>query len=104
MWPAFILIAVLIFYGSVFPFNFHPVSINSELFAAFIESWQVPSSHVDVFANVALFVPLAGVGMLASPRFVGGVNIALIGGIGLAVAVVSQFSQFYVPARNTKQQ
>lgn len=99
MWLAFIIFAVLIFYGSVFPFNFHLVPINGDLFTAFFESWQVRSSPTDMFGNVALFVPLGGVGMLAFPRLSSWSKVVLVGVSGFSVAVISQFAQYYVPAR-----
>lgn len=99
MWLALILTAVFIFYGSVYPFDFHQVQLNKDLFEAFLQSWRVRSSRGDVFGNIVLFVPFGGIGMLAGWRLTGWTKVALIGVGGLLLALISQFAQFYVPAR-----
>lgn len=99
MWFAFIIIAVLIFYGSVFPFHFHALSIDGNLIATFFESWRIHSSLTDIFGNVALFAPLSATGMLAFPKLSYWNRIALVSLSGLALALVSQLAQYYVPAR-----
>lgn len=99
MWLAFILTVAFIFYGSVYPFDFQSVSLNSGLFEAFLDSWRVRSPRGDAFGNVALFLPLGGIGILAFPRITGWIRVTLVGACGLVVATGSQFAQFYVPSR-----
>jgi glycopeptide antibiotics resistance protein len=99
MWLALVIIVVIIFYGSLFPFNFHHLTLNGELLASFLETGGVQSSLSDVFVNITLFVPLAVIGMLAFPRLASWQKAALVVAIGLMVSVLSQLSQYYVPAR-----
>ena len=99
MWLAFIITVVFIFYGSVYPFNFHYVPLNLDLFEAFLESWQIKSSRGDAFGNVVLFIPFGAMGMLAYPRFASWKRAALVAIAGVSVAVISQLAQYYVPAR-----
>ena len=59
------LVACLITYGSLYPFEFSQDGVNQAAIDAFLASWSVPSSRGDILGNVVLFIPLGLIGMLA---------------------------------------
>ncbi|MHC4225739.1 MAG: VanZ family protein [Planctomycetota bacterium] len=90
--PLFLLVAGLITYGSLFPFEFHPAE---EIWERLLQSWGERTSRGDLLSNIVLFVPLGYLGMLALQRPRGRVAratvvllLSALFGVGLQVAQV----------------
>ena len=92
----FFIVALLIVYGSLYPFNFHPAPPGA--WRAFLATWDVLTNRGDVLSNVLLFVPFGYLGMLALGRRAWLVVSALV----LATAV--QVLQVYLPGRDANLQ
>ncbi len=95
-----IIVTVIIAYGSLFPFDFQTNDLNWVTFDLFLRSWQARSSWGDLLGNIILFVPFGIAGMLSTRnlRFVS-LNIFLVLASGLILAVCLQFAQLYLPGR-----
>ena len=95
-----IIVTVIITYGSLFPFDFQTNDLNWATFDLFIRSWQARSSWGDLLGNIILFVPFGIAGMLSTRtlRFVS-LNVLLVLVSGLILAVGLQFAQLYLPGR-----
>lgn len=95
-----IVVTVIIVYGSLFPFNFQAHDLNWATFNLFLQSWHDRSSWGDLLSNIALFVPFGAAGMLSTRnlRFPL-LNVLLVFTGGLILAVVLQFAQLYLPGR-----
>jgi VanZ family protein len=66
-----VLWVVLIFYGSLFPWQFHARSLPGDLLAAIVQSWPRQLERFvirDAFVNVALYLPLGLFGWMALQR------------------------------------
>ncbi len=100
MTAIWIIITVIIAYGSLFPFDFQTNDLNWATFDLFLRSWQARSSWGDLLGNIILFVPFGIAGMLSTRnlRFVS-LNIFLVLASGLILAVCLQFAQLYLPGR-----
>ncbi|MHC4341096.1 MAG: VanZ family protein, partial [Planctomycetota bacterium] len=61
----FLLVAGLITYGSLFPFEFHPAE---EIWERLLQSWGERTSRGDLLSNIVLYVPFGYLGMLALQR------------------------------------
>ncbi len=95
-----IIVTVIIAYGSLFPFDFQTNDLNWVTFDLFLRSWQTRSSWGDLLGNIILFVPFGVAGMLSTRnlRFVS-LNVLLVLASGLILAVGLQFAQLYLPGR-----
>jgi len=95
-----IVVTVIIVYGSLFPFNFQAQDLNWTIFDLFLQSWDDRSSWGDLLSNIALFVPFGVAGMLSTRnlRFPL-LNVLLVLASGLILAVGLQFAQLYLPGR-----
>ncbi|MEE9222502.1 MAG: VanZ family protein [Nitrosomonadaceae bacterium] len=100
MTAIWIIITIIIAYGSLFPFDFQAYDLNWATFDLFLRSWQARSSWGDLLGNIILFVPFGIVGMLSTRtlRFVS-LNVLLVLVSGLILAVGLQFAQLYLPGR-----
>jgi len=100
MTAIWIIVTVIIAYGSLFPFDFQTNDLNWATFDLFLRSWQARSSWGDLLGNIILFVPFGIAGMLSTRnlRFVS-LNILLVLASGLILAVCLQFAQLYLPGR-----
>jgi VanZ family protein len=94
------IVTVLIVYGSLFPFNFQAYDLNWVTFNLFLQSWHDRTSWGDLLSNIALFVPFGVAGMLSTRnlRFAY-LNVLLVLASGLILAVGLQFVQLYLPGR-----
>ena len=94
------IVTVLIVYGSLFPFNFQAYDLNWVTFNLFLQSWHDRTSWGDLLSNIALFVPFGVAGMLSTRnlRFAS-LNVLLVLASGLILAVGLQFVQLYLPGR-----
>jgi VanZ family protein len=95
-----IIVTVIITYGSLFPFNFQTNDLNWATFDLFIRSWQARTSWGDLLGNIILFIPFGIAGILSTRnlRFVS-LNVLLVWASGLVLAVGLQFAQLYLPGR-----
>ncbi|MFB3080207.1 MAG: VanZ family protein, partial [Nitrosomonadaceae bacterium] len=100
MTAIWIIITIIIAYGSLFPFDFQTYDLNWATFDLFLRSWQARSSWGDLLGNIILFVPFGIAGMLSTRtlRFVS-LNVLLVLVSGLILAVGLQFAQLYLPGR-----
>jgi VanZ family protein len=95
-----IIVTVIITYGSLFPFDFQTNDLNWATFDLFIRSWQARSSWGDLLGNIILFIPFGIAGILSTRnlRFVS-LSVLLVLASGLILAVGLQFAQLYLPWR-----
>jgi VanZ family protein len=95
-----IIVTVIITYGSLFPFDFQTNDLNWATFDLFIRSWQARTSWGDLLGNIILFIPFGIAGILSTRnlRFVS-LNVLLVLASGLVLAVGLQFAQLYLPGR-----
>jgi VanZ family protein len=95
-----LLLALLIAYGSLYPFHYAaPASFNGA-WTAFIDNRHLWTSVGDEVGNVALFIPLGGAAAVAVQpgRYRTIALVALFAGCVL-LAVVTQILQIYFPPR-----
>lgn len=93
------LIGFLIFYGSLYPFNFTPAPPGA--LARLFSNWQLFTSRGDLLGNIGLFVPWGIAGMLAVPNtrtLLKTGALTFLG--GLTVALVAQIAQIWVSTRD----
>jgi len=95
-----IVVTVIIVYGSLFPFNFQAHDLNWVIFDLFLQSWRDRTSWGDLLSNIALFVPFGVAGILSTRnlRF-SFLKVLLVFASGLILAVGLQFTQIYLPER-----
>ncbi|HRP94617.1 MAG TPA: VanZ family protein [Rhodocyclaceae bacterium] len=95
-----ILIAVLISYGSIYPFEFAARELSTQQFVAFLTALYGPTSLGNVIANIVLFVPYGFIAPLAlRGRSSGWWELPLIAALGLVLAVALQIVQLWIPGR-----
>lgn len=103
----FLLVALLIAYGSAYPFVVDLDRAGAVEWRAFLGSWRAPSGLGDILGNIALFVPFGYLGLLAfmeagrRGRPAWGAVLA-IGLLGLFEAVGLQIVQLVLPSREAK--
>jgi VanZ family protein len=100
MTAIWVIVIVIITYGSLFPFDFQTNDLNWATFDLFIRSWQARSSWGDLLGNIILFIPFGIAGILSTRnlRFVS-LSVLLVLASGLVLAVGLQFAQLYLPGR-----
>ena len=92
-------IAILIIYGSLYPFRFHRSSSNNSI-RELIGTWRIPTSRGDFLANLLLYFPFGLFLVLAfrvPPKFA---RIALVIAVGFALSVSLEWAQFYDEGRD----
>lgn len=95
------LVACLITYGSLYPFEFLDATLDQATIDTFLASWTAPSSRGDILGNIVLFIPFGLLGQLALPPR--GSRIArflMLLMLGFVLAAGVQVAQLYVPARS----
>lgn len=97
-WALWIAAAILIGYGSLFPFGFTAESAGAR-FEQLFSDWTLFTSKGDVLGNVALFVPLGfATAWIASRK---GHAFALgLAVLGIAIAFALQMLQVFLPTRS----
>ncbi|MHC4930756.1 MAG: VanZ family protein, partial [Planctomycetota bacterium] len=94
----FLLVAGLITYGSLFPFEFRPAA---DTWGPLLRSWGTHSSRADLLSNILLFMPFGYLGMLAIGRSRGRIARAVVVLIlALLLGVGLQAAQVHVAGRN----
>lgn len=95
------LVAGLITYGSLYPFEFSQAGVDQAAIDAFLASWTAPSSRGDILGNIVLFIPFGLLGMLAlPPRDSRIARFLLLLVLGFVLAAGVQVIQLYVPTRS----
>lgn len=97
----FFIIAFLIAYGSLYPFEFVWPADNSDSLQRLFQTWGSYTHQGDILANIVLFVPfgVTGVQMLA-PKLKKILAIFIILFFGLFLGVILQVGQVYMPSRD----
>ncbi len=98
LWLSF---AVVIVYGSLYPFHFQSRPLDNLTLENFLGSCCQMSGRGDVLGNIVLFLPFGFLGMLAGghqDRTRRRVRSIALWGIALALAV--QVAQIYLPSRD----
>lgn len=94
------LIAGLIAYGSLYPFNLTVPIAHGEAWSKLFSDWSLLFSRMDALGNLLLFIPFGLVGFLGiAARSNALTRIALVMLWGLGLALVLQMAQIYVPQR-----
>lgn len=96
----FILVAVLVSYGSLYPFTFGGGGWD-EVLDLLRSAMELPRSRADLLGNFALFVPFGYCGMFAfnRPRTLA-LRVVLVTALGTALAVALQIGQVFLPSRD----
>jgi VanZ family protein len=92
-------VAILIVYGSLYPFVFHDAGLLKADVSHFLASWrQPPESRGDILANLLLYIPLGLTATLAfgQSRTLGAV-LAVLAGCTLSLSI--ELAQFYDAGR-----
>jgi VanZ family protein len=94
-------IAVVITYGSVYPFDFQAQQLDAQTLQVFLDSCCNRPGRGDVLGNIVLFVPFGFLGVVAAgersslSRRVWSTSI-----VGVAFAFALQVAQIYLPSRD----
>jgi VanZ family protein len=95
----FLAIALLIAYGSLYPFSFSDTDIES--WRTSFATFKLFTSRGDVLGNCLLFVPFGAAGMFALvPRAGVKAGAFLVLSVGFVFALALQFAQLYLPSRD----
>ena len=93
--------AVVITYGSIYPFDFQPRYLDANTIQAFLQSCCQGINRGDILGNVVLFLPYGFLGMVAAKEGAAqSRQIWLVCVIGGVLALALQVAQFYLPSRN----
>lgn len=96
----FFTFAVLIAYGSLYPFHFTVPEAETAAWVKLFSDWSPLTSKADALGNAALFVPFGCAGMLAIAVRAGlPFRIAATVVVNFMLALVLQVAQIYVPER-----
>lgn len=93
--------AILISYGSLYPFNFTESKAFSRQFNELLSNFSIPSSSGDLFGNIVLFIPLGLVSAMIAVREPRKWTIsALLFLLGTLLAFAVQVGQIWLPSRD----
>ncbi len=99
-WRVAGVLAVLIAYGSLFPFDFAAMPAHSDAWSVFASDWGLPKSKGDILGNIALFLPFGwAVARALRPDMPLATRIATVLALSLALALPLQMAQIYLPSR-----
>lgn len=102
MLPLFALTAVLILYGTLFPFSIVDTAHAGDILPRFLASFGRLPGRGDALSNVVLFLPFGFFGMRAllphSPRVVRLVLVCLLGG---SLSLLIECTQTFIAGRDT---
>lgn len=95
-----LLFAVLIAYGSLYPFNFTVPEQHAAAWVRLFYDWSLFTSKGDVLGNVVLFIPLGFAGVFTVPdQLHPPLRVVTLALISLALATALQIAQIYFPSR-----
>ena len=98
LWIGF---AVVVTYGSIYPFNFQLHTLDGDTYDRFIASCCLAFRPGDILGNIILFVPYGFLGMLAPISGRGlGTRLGVVLVTGFVVALGVQIAQIYLPSRD----
>ena len=94
-------VAILIAYGSLYPFVFHDAGPLSTDLAHFLASWRDhPQSRGDILANLLLYAPLGLTATLAFEQSMSRFRAAILAGVcAAALSFCIELAQFYDASR-----
>ena len=93
--------AVVVTYGSIYPFDFQVRYLDARTIQAFLESCCQGLGLGDTLGNVVLFLPYGFLGMIAASEGASrSRRIWLVCFTGAVLALALQVAQFYLPSRN----
>ncbi len=92
----FYISALLISYGSLYPFNFVALAENTEILSELMYGWNGRSHMGDILGNVILFIPYGYFGMFFFRRHTS----ARVLITAAALALILQILQVYLPSRD----
>jgi len=97
----FYLVIALIFYGSLYPFDFDFSSLSYFDASELLGGDRVVTRRGDVLGNIGLFVPFGAIGMLAlGPARSTAARVVLLILAGFFVAAAAQVLQLFLPSRD----
>ncbi len=96
-----VVVAILIAYGSLYPFTFRDAGSLSADISHFLGSWRQPTySRGDVLANLLLYIPLGVVVTLAFSQDMSRALAAILAGLGgAALSLFIELAQFFDAGR-----
>jgi VanZ family protein len=95
-----VIVALLIVYGSLYPFEFGPRDLPEGALAPFLASLRRWPSKGDFVANLLLYMPLGFFGLLSlPPRLAGMVRWLSITFLGTALSIGIEFAQIWDQGR-----
>ena len=95
--------AIVIVYGSLYPFDFSVPTGGRGPASVLLGSWAGRPSRGDFLANILLYMPLGFFGMLSFPRNVGfWRRLLLVVAGGAALSVTMELTQYYDVGRDTE--
>ena len=96
----FFLVACLIIYGGLYPFEFSQAGVDQAAVAAFLSSWNARSGWGDILGNIVLFIPFGLLGQLTlPPRRNRLTRFLLLTLLSFIIATGLQVLQIYLPTR-----
>jgi VanZ family protein len=97
-----VIIAGIIVYGSLYPFEFRIPAQADGPVATLLRSWATPPGRGDFVANVLLYSPLGWFGLWSLPwRLSVGIRLSVILLVGAALSVAMELAQYYDAGRVT---
>ncbi len=98
----FVLIVILIGYGSLYPFNFHEAHLSNINFLQWLFNWEHRTTRGDILGNVLLFIPFGFFGALSlrkqlQKNFWFWSLLFIVSGVSYALFL--QVLQIYLPSR-----
>jgi VanZ family protein len=97
-WPITVLIAVVIVYGSLYPFEFRPPPGGTDAITTFLASVGQRPGRSDALANILLYTPF-GFFFCLGRRRIG--RLILTTATGSVMSLCLELAQFYDPGRVT---
>jgi len=96
-----VLVVGAVFYGSLFPFEFHAAGSAHDAVVHFFSTWrQLPQSRGDLLANLLFYVPLGlTLGLWLRPRVSTLVLIGISAAVGGLLSTAMEIAQFFDAGR-----
>ena len=100
-----ILFALVVVHGSLYPFDFEPALVDADTLRELLSSCCGLTSRGDIVGNMALFAPYGFFGILATERrSPAGRRLLWVSLTGAALALALQLAQLYLPSRDANLQ
>jgi hypothetical protein len=97
----FVLTAVLILYGTLFPFSIVESAHVGDILPRFVESFGHRPGRGDALSNVVLFLPFGFFGMQALPRIPRAARLVLVCILGGGLSFFIECTQTFITGRDT---